>query len=210
MTRPRLLLADDHTLVAEGFARLLGERADIVETVSDGSMVLEAVQRWRPDVVILDISMPEVSGLEAIRQIRQHQSNAKIIVLTMCADAEIAVEALRAGASGFVLKTASSDELLNALTSVLSGQSYLASSMTKDIVTLMLAPPEQPQIVLTAQQREVLRLLCRGQRAKEVAATLHLSPRTIVAIKQKLMQIFQVHSTPELVREAVERRLVGF
>jgi DNA-binding NarL/FixJ family response regulator len=128
----------------------------------------------------------------------------------MCADAEIAVEALRAGASGFVLKTASGDELVQALTSVLNGQSYLASSMTKDIVTLMLRASDPAHVTLTAQQREVLRLICKGQRAKEVAATLNLSPRTVVAIKQRLMQSLNVHSTAELVREAVERRLVGF
>ena len=210
IARPRLLLADDHRLVVEGLVRLLSDRADIVDTVSDGSLVLDAVLRWRPDAVILDISMPEVSGLEAIRQIRAHQLNAKIMVLTMCADAEIAVEALRAGASGFVLKTASGDELLTALNSVLTGQSYLAASLTKDIVTLMLGPSGPAHLVLTAQQREVLRLICRGQRAKEVAAALRLSQRTIVGIKQKMMHTLQVHSTAELIRAAVERRLVRF
>lgn len=210
IARPKVLLADDHKLVVEGLASLLSERAEVVETVSDGSQVLDAVMRVRPDVVILDISMPEVSGLEAIRQIRAHHASARIIVLTMCADAEIAVEALRAGASGFVLKTASGDELVQALTSVLNGQSYLASSMTKDIVTLMLRASDPAHVTLTAQQREVLRLICKGQRAKEVAATLNLSPRTVVAIKQRLMQSLNVHSTAELVREAVERRLVGF
>jgi DNA-binding NarL/FixJ family response regulator len=210
VARPKVLLADDHTLIVQGLASLLRERAEIVEIVNDGSLVLEAVLRCRPDVVILDMSMPEVSGLEAIRQIRAHYASAKIIVLTMCADAEIAVEALREGASGFLLKTADADELLTALTCVLRGESYLTASLTKDVVTVMLGNGHATRLTLTAKQQEVLRLICRGRRAKEVAATLHLSPRTIVAIKQKLMQALGVHSTAELVREAVERRLVRF
>jgi DNA-binding NarL/FixJ family response regulator len=207
--RPTVLLADDHRVVLEGVARLLSDRADVVDTVSDGSLVLEAVERSRPDVVILDISMPEVSGLEAIRQIAAHRATTKIIVLTMYADAEIAVEALRAGAAGFVLKSASGEELLTALDSVLNGQSYLAAGLTKDIVTTMLGTGERAA-ALTAQQLEVLRLICRGQRAKEVAAALRLSPRTVVTIKKKLMDTLHVHSTAELVREAVVRQLVRF
>ena len=208
--RPKILLVDDHKIVAEGLLRLLSDRADIIGSVNDGNLVVDAVTRLNPDVVILDISMPTISGLEAIRQLRANQLDVKVIVLTMFADAALAVETLRAGAQGFVLKESSGDELLTALDAVMNGQSYLAASLTKDIVTLMVGTADPKRVTLTAQQREVLRLIVRGQRAKEVAATLGLSPRSIVAIKHKLMQSLQVHSTAELVRYAVEHRLVPF
>jgi len=197
-------------MVAEGLKRLLSERAEIVATVNDGSMVVDEVRRSAPDVVILDISMPHVSGLEAIRQLRANHLDTKIIVLTMHADAALAVEALRAGASAFVLKESSGDELLIALDRVMNGQSYLAADLTKDIVTLMVGAGEPGRVSLTTQQREVLRLIVRGLRVKEVASTLGMSDRSVVATKQKLMQSLNVHSTAELVRFAVENRLVSF
>jgi DNA-binding NarL/FixJ family response regulator len=207
---PKILLVDDHKIVAEGLVRLLSDRAEILGSVNDGSLVVDAVMRLQPDVVILDISMPTISGLEAIRQLRAHHLDVKVIVLTMFADAALAVEALRTGASGFVLKESSGEELLTALDAVMNGQTYLAASLTKDIVTLMVGAADPKKVSLTAQQREVLRLIVRGQRAKEVAATLGMSPRSIVAIKHKLMQSLHVNSTAELVRYAVEHRLVPF
>ena len=206
----KVLLVDDHKVVTEGLVRLLSERVEIVDTVNDGSFVVEAVSKYAPDVVIIDISMPNVSGLEAIRQLKAHHLEPKIIVLTMHADATLAVEALRAGASAFVLKESSGDELLTALDRVLSGQSYLAAALTKDIVTLMVSAADPSRVALTTQQREVLRLIVRGLRVKEMAATLNMSARSVVAVKQKLMQSLNVHSTAELVRFAVEHRLVSF
>ena len=210
MKRPTVLLADDHKIVAEGLMKLLGDRVEIVDIVNDGSLVLNAVSRLLPDVVILDISMPKVSGLEAIRQLKTRNLAPRIIVLTMLADATLAVEAFRAGASGFVLKESSGEELLTALETVLSGQIYMAASLTKDIVNLMIGAADPDRVSLTTQQREVLRLIVRGQRVKEVSEALGVSPRTIVAIKQKLMQALHVHSTAELVRFALEHRLVPF
>ena len=207
---PRVLLVDDHKVVAEGLVRLLSDRVEIVDTVNDGSLVVDAVTRHQPDVVILDISMPNVSGLEAIRQLKSHHLEPRIIVLTMHADAALAVEALRAGASAFVLKESSGEELLTALDRVINGQSYLAADLTKDIVTLMVGAADPTRVSLTTQQREVLRLIVRGLRVKEVASTLGMSARSVVAIKQKLMQTLNVHSTAELVRFAVEHRLVSF
>ena len=207
---PRVLLVDDHRVVVEGLTRLIGDRAEIVDTINDGALVVEAVRRTNPDVVILDISMPHVSGLEAIRQLRANHLETKVIVLTMHADASLAVEALRAGASAFVLKESSGDELLTALERVVNGQSYLAADLTKDIVTQMVGAGEPGRVALTTQQREVLRLIVRGLRVKEVASTLGMSDRSVVATKQKLMQSLNVHSTAELVRFAVEHRLVSF
>ena len=209
-TLPRVLLVDDHRVVAEGLVRLLSDRIEIVDIVNDGSFVVDAVTKHAPDVVILDISMPHVSGLEAIRQLKAHHLEPKIIVLTMHADATLAVEALRAGASAFVLKESSGDELITALDRVLSGQSYLAAALTKEIVTLMVGAGDPSRVSLTTQQREVLRLIVRGLRVKEVASTLNISARSVVATKQKLMHSLNVHSTAELVRFAVEHRLVSF
>jgi len=207
---PRVLVVDDHKVVAEGLVRLLSERVDIVDTINDGALVVDAVSKHAPDVVILDISMPNVSGLEAIRQLKAHHLDVRIIVLTMHADATLAVEALRAGASAFVLKESSGDELLTALDRVVSGQSYLAAALTKEIVTLMVGAADPSRVSLTTQQREVLRLIVRGLRVKEVASTLNMSARSVVGIKQKLMLSLNVHSTAELVRFAVEHRLVSF
>jgi DNA-binding NarL/FixJ family response regulator len=210
MTRPKVLLVDDHKVVAEGLVRLLNQRAEIVDTINDGSLVVDAVSKHAPDVVVLDISMPNVSGLEAIRQLKAHHLEPRIIVLTMHADAALAVEALRAGAAAFVLKESSGDELLTALDRVLEGQSYLAAALTKDILSLMVGAGDPTRVSLTTQQREVLRLIVRGLRVKEVASTLNISSRSVVATKQKLMQSLKVHSTAELVRVAVEHRLVQF
>jgi DNA-binding NarL/FixJ family response regulator len=206
---PRILIVDDHKVVAEGLVRLLGERFHVVGTIDDGSQVLEAVSRLRPDVVLLDLSMSNVSGLDAMRQLRERQIAVKAIVLTMHAEPSLAVEALKAGASGFVLKESSGEELVTALEVVLGGGTYLASRMTKDIVTLMVGSGT-PSVVLTALQKEVLRMIVRGQRAKEVAAALEISARSVEAIKYKMMQVLGVHSTAELVRFAIERRLVDY
>jgi DNA-binding NarL/FixJ family response regulator len=210
MSRPRVLIAEDHRVVAEGLVRLLSDRYEIVDTVRDGGDVLEAALRLCPDVILLDMSMPHVSGLEAMRQLREHRVQSRVIVLTMHADPHVAVEALKAGASGFVLKESSGDELLAALDAVLAGATYLAADLTKDILTLMVGAADPSQAQLTMRQQEILRLVVRGQRAKEIAGTLDLSPRSVEAAKYKMMQQLNVHSTAELVRYAIEHRLVTF
>jgi DNA-binding NarL/FixJ family response regulator len=208
MSLPRVLIVDDHKVVAEGLVRLLRDRFEIVDTINDGRLVLDAVSRLQPDVAILDISLPHVTGLEVARQLRKAGGGTRTIILTMHADANLAVEALSAGASGFVLKEASGDELLTALQVVLDGGTYLASSLTREILTVMVGGHEPRGVELTAQQREVLRLIVSGQRAKEIAGTLDISTRSVEAIKYKTMQQLNVHSTAELVRYAVEHRLV--
>ena len=207
MNPAKVLIADDHKVVAEGLVRLLDGRFEIVETVNDGSFVVDAVLRHAPDVILLDASMPSVTGLEAMRRLKERNIPFKAIVLTMHADASLAVEALKAGASGFLLKEASGEELLGAIDVVLRGDVYLASSLTKDIVTLMIGTAEPAGVELTAHQREVLRLIVRGQRAKEIASALDTSTRTIEATKHKIMQQLNVHSTAELVRYAIEHGL---
>lgn len=211
MSRPRLLIVDDHELVIEGLQRLLGEHNDIVGTCTDGRTAVEDVCRLRPDVILLDLSIPYVSGLEVLRRLHERKIAFKAIVLTMHADASLAVEALRMGASAFVLKQSSGSELLKALDLVLRGATYLPAQITKRAVLMMMAGPTPTRTEqLTTRQVEVLRLIVRGQRAKEIAATLGVSTRAVEATKYRIMQQLQVRSTAELVRKTVESRLVSY
>jgi DNA-binding NarL/FixJ family response regulator len=210
MTRPRLLIVDDHQVVAEGLIRLLGDRFEIVATINDGSAVVDAVSRLQPDVVLLDLSMPNISGLEAMRQLKQRHMDVKMLVLTMHADPDLAVAALKAGASGYVLKESSGSELLTALQVVLRGDTYLATSLTKEVVKVMVGLGDHSRVTLSQPQREVLRLILQGQQAKEIAAVLHVSVSTVQNIKSSIMNMLNVHSTAELVRYTVEHRLVAF
>ena len=209
MSRPKLLIVDDHEIVIEGLVRLLGDRFDIVGTLTDGRTVVEDVGRLRPDVLLLDLSIPHMSGLEIMRRLKASKIPFKAIVLTMHADASLAVEALRMGASAFVLKHSSGHELLKALQLVLDGGTYLPPQITKHAVLLMVRGADPAKVELTARQRDVLRLIVRGQRAKEIASALNLSTRAVEAIKYRIMQQLQVHSTAELVSFAIEHRIVS-
>jgi DNA-binding NarL/FixJ family response regulator len=210
MSLPSVLLVDDHKVVVEGLVRLLSDDFEIVDTITDSRLVPDAVSRLRPDVILLDVSMPHVSGLEVIRQLSERGLECKAIVLTMHADPSLAVEALKAGARGFVLKESSGEELLSALDIVLRGGTYLAAALTKDILTLMVGAADPSRVELTPRQREILRLIVTGLRAKEIAGTLETSTRSVEATKYKMMQALNVHSTAELVRYAIEHRLVTF
>ena len=208
MDRPRLLIVDDHEIVIEGLVRLLGNRFDIVGTLTDGRAVVESVSRLRPDVLMLDLSIPNVSGLEVMRRLNARKIPFKAIILTMHADPSLAVESLRTGASAFVLKQSSGRELEKALQLVLEGGTYLPPQITKHAVLLMVQGTEPGGVELTERQMDVLRLVARGQRAKEIAATLSLSTRTVEGIKYRIMRQLQLHSTAELVRFSIERRIV--
>jgi DNA-binding NarL/FixJ family response regulator len=205
-----VLVVDDHRVVAEGLVRLLGDEFEIVDIITDGQLAPKAVSDLKPDVVLLDVSMPTISGLEVIRQLKQRQSDFRTIVLTMHADAHLAVEALKAGASGFVLKESSGEELLTAVRVVLRGDTYLATGLTKEILTLMVGTADAADVQLTTEQREVLRLIVRGLRTKEIAGMLDMSTRNVDLIKSKMMHRLNVHSTAELVRYTIEHRLITF
>jgi DNA-binding NarL/FixJ family response regulator len=210
MRRPTVLLADDHVVFTDGIVRILKDRFDVVGTVVDGRSLLDAVVLLRPDVVVTDISMPNQSGLEALRQLKAKHDSNRVIFLTMHADARLAAEAFRLGAKGFVLKQSSGDELVKAIDEVLQGHKYLSPALTDDVLALMSAPPGPPIVELTSRQQEVLRLIVNGQRMKEIASNLKLSPRTVETIKYEMMRDLNVHSTTELVRYAIEHRLVVF
>jgi DNA-binding NarL/FixJ family response regulator len=194
----------------DGIVQLFQGRFDVVGTVADGSLLLDAVARLHPDVVVMDISMPKLSGLEALRQLKAKQDQTKVIVLTMHAEGKLAAEALRVGAKGFLVKESSGAELINAVDAVLQGRTYLTSALTEDVLALTASPADPAAVTLNARQREVLRLIVKGQRMKEIAAALNLSPRTVETIKYDMMRDLNVHSTAELVRYAVEHRLVAF
>ena len=210
MRRHTVLLADDHAVVTDGIFRILSERFDVVGTVADGDLLVEAAGRLRPDVVVMDISMPTLSGFEALGQLRKAHSDSKVVFLTMHADARLAAEGFRLGAKGFVLKHTCGDELVRAIEAVLQGQTYLPTSLIDDVLMLASAPPGREGVELTPRQREVARLIVNGQRMKEIAAALRLSPRTVETIKYELMRNLGLHSTPELVRYVIQHRLVEF
>jgi DNA-binding NarL/FixJ family response regulator len=204
-----VLLADDHTIVAQGLASLLREDFDLVGTVGDGQALLDAAQQLRPDVIVADMAMPVMDGLEALRQLKAARLDAKVIFLTMHADAQLATAALRAGASGYVLKHAAGEELIAAIQEVLQGRTYLTPLIAQDIITSLLTPEKQATVMLTARQREVLQLIAEGRRMKEIAATLQLSTRTIETHKYDMMRALGVQSTAELVRYAIHLGLVA-
>ena len=208
--RPKILLADDHVVFTDGIVRILRDRFDVVGAVTDGHALIDAAEKLRPDVIVSDISMPTLSGIEGLRQLKAKHGDVRVIFLTMHADAKLAADAFRLGAKGFVLKQSSGEELVKAIDSVLEGHKYMSSALTDEVLDLMSAPSTQSGPVLTSRQTEVLRLIVNGQRMKEIAASLNLSPRTVETIKYEMMRDLDVHSTAQLVRFAIERRLVAF
>jgi DNA-binding NarL/FixJ family response regulator len=207
MRRPTILLADDHTIVAEGLVSILKDRFDVVGTVADGQTLVEAALRLRPDVVIADINMPGMSGLDALVRIKKLRLDSRIIILTMHAEHGIAARAMRAGASGFLLKHSAGEELVDAIQEVLHGRVYLTPAVTRDVIETLKRPAGEATIKLTPRQRDVLRLIVEGRRMKEIAAILDLSTRTVETHKYQLMRVLGVQSTAELVRYALQHNL---
>ena len=205
--RTKVLLADDHAIVAEGLATLLKDHFDLVGIVGDGNELIDLARKLRPDVIVADIAMPVLSGLEALRRLKAARSKAKVIFLTMHADAQLATEAFRAGASGYVLKQSAGEELIAAIQEVLQGRTYLTPLITKDVIANF-TESTPPAVKLTPRQREVLRLIAEGRRMKEIAAILELSTRTVETHKYEMMRGLGVESTAELVRYAIQIGLV--
>jgi len=205
-----VILADDHVVFTDGISQLLKGRFEVVAAVTDGSRLVETAARLRPDIIVADLSMPAVSGLDALKRLKANHDQSKVIILTMHADAELATEALRAGAKGFVLKQSSGEELLDAMEAVLQGRTYLTSAITEDVLVMMAGPKNPEGVQLSTRQKEVLRLIVNGRRMKEIAGVLDLSPRTVETIKYEMMRELRLHSTAELVRYAVEHQLVVF
>jgi DNA-binding NarL/FixJ family response regulator len=206
--KPRVVLADDHVLVAEGLARLLAESTELVACVSDGRELVEAVERLRPDVVVTDVAMPRMGGLEAMRELKGRGSKARFVFLTAHVNARVAAEALRDGAAAYLLKHSAGEELEEALRAVTRGRTYLTPLLAGDVLVALSNHPGAAEPRLSARQLEVLRLLADGKRLKEIAAELGLSVRTVEDHKAALMREIGVDSTAGLVRFAVRQGLV--
>jgi DNA-binding NarL/FixJ family response regulator len=212
MAKTRVLLADDHAVVAQGLEALLKDPFDLVGVVHDGRALLAAVETLRPDVVVTDISMPLLNGVDAIRQIRSTRPAVKVIVLTMHRDTQLAVSAFRAGASGYVLKLSPAEELIAAIEQVAQGRSFVTSLLAKDLISVLIeAGRDAPtgEAALTSRQREVLQLIAEGRTMKEVASILHISPRTAESHKYEIMQVLGVDTTAALVQYAMRLKLVA-
>lgn len=211
MPVPKVLLADDHKIVAQGLESLLKDSFNFVGTVSDGRALLEAAVRLKPDVIVTDISMPLLNGLDAVRQFRSKGIDAKVVFLTMHADANLAAEAFRAGGSAFLLKQSAGDELILAIREILQGRAYLTPLIAKDMISVLMdAKKEQgEESKLTTRQREVLQLVAEGKTMKEVAGLLNISARTAETHKYEMMQALGVKTTAELIQHAIRLHLVN-
>jgi DNA-binding NarL/FixJ family response regulator len=207
--RPTVLLADDHAMLREGLAKLLADHDfEVVGAVGDGGQLLEAATRLRPDVIVTDISMPPgLSGLDVLERLKAERIDTRIIMLTMHDDVELATRAARAGASGFLLKHAAGDELVTAVQQALQGRVSFSAAVTRGVME-RLAAPVHAEPLLSARQLDVLRLILKGLRMKEIGAALDLSTRTVETHKYEMMRVLDVHSTAELVKYAIEKRLI--
>jgi DNA-binding NarL/FixJ family response regulator len=210
MSRPRVLLADDHTLLLEAFQKMLAADCDVVGAVTNGHDLVSAALRLRPDVVVLDIAMPLLNGVDAARRVKHELPDVQIVVLTMNEDPELAAEAFRAGASAYLLKRSAGPELLTAIHEVVSGRYYMTPLVTAGVVGTMLQNALRPATVqpLTPRQREIVQLVAEGHSLKEVGSILRISPRTVAFHKARIMEQLQIRTTAELIRYALANHIV--
>ena len=213
MKKPRVLMADDHSLILAGLRKLVEHDCEVVGTVEDGRALVEAAQKLRPDLILLDISMPLLNGLEAARQLRRLTPESKLIFLTMHASPTYATEAFQAGASGYLLKRSAASELSLAIRAALQGQHYLTPSLTKDVLDSALKPSTgergKPVSGLTARQREVLQLVAEGRNTKTIATLLNVSVKTVEFHKSRIMQQLGIHTTADLTKYAITHGITG-
>ena len=209
--RPRVLIADDHTFVAEACVKLLDPEFEVVGVVADGQALLEKAPDLKPDIIVLDVGMPLLNGLEAGKRIKSLVRPVKIVYLTMNNDLGIAAEAFRHGASGYLLKTSAASELASAIREVLKGKLYVSPLITTDVDTFFLEirVSHMGQEKLTNRQREVLQLLAEGRSMKEVAYILKLTPRTVAFHKYKIMELLRLKTNADLVQYAIREHVVS-
>ena len=211
MKRPRILLADDHVLMAEALQHLLQVDFDVVGTVSDGRALLKAAGELTPDLVVVDIGMPLLNGLDAGEQLKALHPDIKVIYLTQNREPRYAVEAFRRNASGYLLKDSAASELTTAIREALRGRSYVSPVIARGMLDHA-ASPEAAHLgprELSPREREVLQLLAEGKSMKEVAAVLDISPRTVEFHKYRIMELLGVKTTAELVQYAIKHGLIA-
>lgn len=212
MSKARVLLADDHKIILEGLRGLLQSEFDLAGTAENGLELVEAAERLQPDVIVTDISMPLLNGIDAVRKLRQSGLRAKVVFLTMHPDVVFATRALEAGASAYVLKHSAPDELIAAIREALRGGTFISAALRNPALEELLDPSKKhvrTTLDLTARQREVLQLLAEGKSAKEVAALLQISPRTVETHKYKIMDELGAKTSAELVQHAIKHGLIA-
>jgi DNA-binding NarL/FixJ family response regulator len=208
--KARLLIADDHTLLAEACKDLLQPEFEIVGIVNNGRDLLRMGAELKPDVVIVDVAMPQLNGLDAGEQIKRLTPSVKLIFLTMNLDPEVAAEAFRRGASGYVVKNSAAEELVSAIRRVLKGESYLSPFITKDTVRFLMSSRKiyEEEKKITARQKEVLQLLAEGLSMKEIANVLNLKPGTVAFHKYRIMEALGTKTNAELIQYAIKRHMI--
>lgn len=210
MAKPRIVLAEDHSLVADGIRALIGGEFELVAVCANGLDLIERCETLKPDVALADISMPVLNGLDALREIQKLGLRTKVIIVTGAADVGLATEAFRAGASGYVLKQAASDELLTALREATQGRTYITPRIANDVLQrLMQGGEEEEGAELTPRERQVLQLIAEGHSSKEAAALLDVAPRTIEFHKRNIMEKTGLRTMAELARFAAKIGLVS-
>jgi DNA-binding NarL/FixJ family response regulator len=210
MNRPRILLADDHTMVLDAFRKLLEPSYQVVGTARDGRELLDAAVKMRPDVIVADISMPRLNGLDACERLRGMLPATKLIVLTQHEDPDVAADAIRRGANGYLLKKSAASELFEAIQKVLQGRTFVTSFVSGGVTSLFVsrAKSGESRQTLSLRKREVLQLLAEGKSMKEAADALHVTPRTIAFHKYSMMEQMGFKTTAELLQYAMQLGLV--
>jgi DNA-binding NarL/FixJ family response regulator len=210
MALPRAILADDHTILVEAFRKLLEPQCEVVGTASDGRALLETAPQLKPDVIVVDIGMPLMNGLEAGWRLKELMPAAKIIFLTMNEDPDLAMEAMRCGASGYLLKSSAALELTQAIQMALKGKSYVTPQIARGMQKAFVnnPRPKTGDKTLTPRQREVVQLLAEGKSMKEVASVLNVTPRTVAFHKYRIMQELNIRTTAELIQFAIKSRIL--
>ncbi len=211
MKRPRVLIADDHPILLQGVRTLIAPEFQVVAAVEDGRQVLKVIGKLLPDLVVMDISMPNFNGIEATRALRSRFPGIKIVILTMHEDPMFAAEALEAGASGYVLKGSACSDLLQALRTVLGGRRFVSRGLSSSVLPVFgKAHPVLPQVAsLSPRQREVLQLLAEGGSLKEIASRLNISKKTVEFHKYRLCKMLGLHTTAELTAFAIRHGIVS-
>jgi DNA-binding NarL/FixJ family response regulator len=211
MKRSRVLLADDHQMLLDALKELLEPTYEVVGLVTDGRALLKAAEKLRPDIIVLDIAMPQLNGLDAGRQLKGSMPRVKLIYMTMNEDPYLVGEAFRAGASAYLLKQAAGLELNRAIEAVLKGGSFVTPSVAKGLDDISMRDPKSREIAPqpTARQREVIQLLAEGRTMKEVAKLLYITPRTVAAHKYTAMELLQVKTNAELIQYAIKHRIIS-
>lgn len=211
MLRPRVLLADDHRMVAEGVKRLLEGEFELVAVVDDGRQLVETAGRLRPDVIVADVSMPHLNGIDALVLLKRDNPDVRVVFLTMHKDAAYARRALEAGARGYVLKHSAHTELFLAVRAALDGKTFISPTLAGEVIDDLKSHPTHPSdpvALLTPRQREILQLFAEGCSTKQIASRLDISARTVEYHKYQLMDSLKLQSSVELIHFAIKHGIV--